>query len=305
MDKYLPQPTEDLIEAKKDLKDFGYCYVANALTKDEVVSVKTRLTEQANGERKHGVAVLEYEGSNQRMFALVNKGQVFRDLMMKLVVEEMARSCIGENFILSSLTANIAGKGGKKMPLHTDQMYLAPDLIDTPMVVNMAWLLDDFSEENGGTQLVPKSHLLGRKKFLGLLGEAKESGSGIRRTFIDNPEFKHEIISATAPAGTLLIFDGRTFHGTGKNLTENKRHAIFTYFCRTYIRQQENHFLSLPEEIRATSSDEFLDRLGFGTFRGLGAVEGNMEHGTKDKESVRGIERKIQSRPKNIIGELS
>jgi hypothetical protein len=30
-----------------------------------------------------------------------------------------------------------------------------------------------------------------------------------------------------------------------------------------------------------------------------------MEHGTKDKESVRGIERKIQSRPKNIIGELS
>ena len=129
--------------------------------------------------------------------------------------------------------------------------------------------------------------------------------NGIRRTFTDNPEFKHEIISATAPAGTLLILDGRTFHGTGKNLTENKRHAIFTYFCRTYIRQQENHFLSLPEEIRATSSDEFLDRLGFGTFRGLGAVEGNMEHGTKDKESVRGVERKIQSRPKNIIGELS
>ncbi len=92
MDKYLPRPTDDLIEAKKDLEDFGYCYVANALTKDEVVSVKTRLTEQASGERKHGVAVLEYEGSNQRMFALVNKGQVFRDLMMKLVVEEMARS---------------------------------------------------------------------------------------------------------------------------------------------------------------------------------------------------------------------
>ena len=49
MDKHLPQPTEDLIEAKKNLKDFGYCYVANALTKDEVVSVKTRLTEQASG----------------------------------------------------------------------------------------------------------------------------------------------------------------------------------------------------------------------------------------------------------------
>ena len=98
MDKYLPQPTEDLIQAKKDLKDFGFCYIANALTKDEVVSVKTRLTEQANGERKHGVAVLEYEGSNQRMFALVNKGQVFRDLMMKLVVEEMARSCHWRKF---------------------------------------------------------------------------------------------------------------------------------------------------------------------------------------------------------------
>jgi len=305
MKNNLPQPTEDLKQAKKDLKDFGFCYVANALTKDEIISVKTRLMEQAYGERKQGIATLEYEESNQRMFALVNKGQVFRELMMKSIVEEMAKSCIGENFILSSLTANIAGKGGKKMPLHTDQMYLAPDLIETPMVMNMAWLLDDFSEENGGTQLVPKSHLLNRKKFISLLKEAKNSGNGIRRTFNNNPEFKHEIISATAPSGTLLIFDGRTFHGTGKNTTESKRHVIFTYFCRTYIRQQENHFLSLPEEIRIASSDEFLDRLGFGIFRGLGAVEGNMEHATKDKDSIKGLDRKIQSRPKKIIGELS
>ena len=301
----LPKATEDLIQAKKDLKEFGFCYIANALSKEEISSVKTRLIEQALGERRLNIATMEYEGSNQRLFALVNKGQVFRELMMRPVVEEMAASCLGENFILSSLTANIAGKGGKKMPLHTDQMYLAPDLIETPMVVNMAWLLDDFSEENGGTQLVPKSHKLNRDKFVKLLQEAKDSGVGIRKTFNKNPDFQHEIISATAPAGTLLVFDGRIFHGTGKNKTNTKRHAVFTYFCRTYIRQQENHFLSFPEELRKNSSDKFLDRLGFGIFRGLGAVEGNMRHATKDNNSSNTLNREIQSRPENIIGELN
>ena len=46
------------------------------------------------------------------------------------------------------------------------------------------------------------------------------SNSG--KTFNKNPDFQHEIISATAPAGTLLVFDGRIFHGTGKNKTNNK-----------------------------------------------------------------------------------
>ena len=48
-----------------------------------------------------------------------------------------------------------------------------------------------------------------------------------------------------------LIVDGRTWHGTGRNSTvDRERVGILAYYCRPYIRQQENMSLSLSEAVR-------------------------------------------------------
>ena len=65
------------------------------------------------------------------------------------------------------------------------------------------------------------------------------------------PEDKPEVesVAATGPAGTMLMFDGRLWHGTGANRTSRRRHLLLGYFCRPWIRPQEIFTLSLLDEL--------------------------------------------------------
>ena len=156
----LPKATDELERAKAELEGQGYCVIPGVLSRSEVAELKSRLIEQAEGERARGVAF--HDGGpgrpNQRVWMLLNKGRVFRDLMLHPIVESLMGHLLGADFLVSSFTANIAHPGGEPMVLHTDQGYVG-FWTPKPVVANIAWMLDDFSDENGGTRLVPGSHL--------------------------------------------------------------------------------------------------------------------------------------------------
>ncbi|MDZ4852472.1 MAG: hypothetical protein SGI77_24550 [Pirellulaceae bacterium] len=84
----LPGPTTDLAQAKQYLREFGDCVIENALSLSEVKALKDRRTDQAAGERERGRAYLDGGNAsmNQRVWLLVNKGKVFRDLMLHPLV---------------------------------------------------------------------------------------------------------------------------------------------------------------------------------------------------------------------------
>ena len=258
----LPSPTTDLDEAREDLARCGFCIVADALSSAEVTALRARLREQADGERARGIAYLESGGApaedgrtpNQRVFALVNKGEGFRDIAVHPLAMEMMRGLLGEAFLLSSLTANIAGPGSVAQPLHMDQTYVrntpypAPNL---PLVANVAWALDDVCEANGGTRFVPGSHLADDPYDL-----ADEDAT----------------VAAEAPAGSAIVFEGRVLHGTGANRTDALRHVLLSYYCQPFMRQQENATLSLAPEVYDVASPELKRLLGFEGWYSLGRV---------------------------------
>lgn len=149
------------------------------------------------------------------------------------------------------------------MSLHTDQGYVG---FWTPqaVVANIAWMLDDFSEANGGTRLVPASHL--DASFMprsSSFGPASPAG-------LPTP---NATIAAEGEAGSILCFDGRIWHGTGGNRTGQSRHALLSYHCRPFVRQQENFVLGLDPVVRAKERAPLLNRLGFTPWAGLGRVE--------------------------------
>lgn len=272
----LPALADNLSQVKLDLAEFGVGLLSNALTLEEVTALKRRLEEQAIAERQMDVAFLEdgnmdlsKGGPNQRVFGLIGKGEVFRNLAVNNQALDVARSVFGASYglpdefvnqaelddvLLSSMTANIVGPGSTAMAKHADQAYMPPT---TPYagVLNVIWLLSDFASDNGATLVSPGSHL-----------------SDDPFSNFSTPPPCAPLI---APAGTAVFLDGRTWHGTGENTTERDRSAVFSYYCRPFMRQQENYMLTLSPDLVKNMSDELVRLLGYRVWFTLGGIEGS------------------------------
>ena len=304
-----PPPTKDLEQAKLDLTKFGFCIVPEALNKDEITTARERLLDQAEAEEQQGLSFRDggpeqqiklingridknsfstsNGGVNQRLWMLANKGQCFRDMVTHPLVDELVGHILGKEFILSTHSANIAKPGGVRMGLHTDQWWMPqpvradeeyikpseisrsaadsfvdPDTslgISPPVVANCMWMLSEFSSTNGSTEVVPGSHLTGAHPN-------------------QEDQSTYPIIQAEAEAGTLMVFDGRLWHGTGANTGNSDRVGVLTTFCSPQFRQQENQTLGLDRDLWDKCSEKLKTRLGFKVWNAYGRIESSMDY---------------------------
>src|SRR5947208_8273113 len=110
--------TTDLERARGDLAEHGYCLLEDALDPDRVKALLDRLEELATAEIADGTDYVYENGSNQRVWALLNKGQLFIDLALEPVALTLMDHLLGYGFLLSNIDANIAGPGGQPMLMH-------------------------------------------------------------------------------------------------------------------------------------------------------------------------------------------
>ncbi|WP_062795710.1 phytanoyl-CoA dioxygenase family protein [Williamsia muralis] len=82
----------------------------------------------------------------------------------------------------------------------------------------------DFTKENGGTLVIPGSHLWDDTR--------KPTAA--------------EAVSTEMRAGSALIFIGSTYHGGGNNTTDERRTGVTMSFDLSTLRQEENQYLSIP-----------------------------------------------------------
>lgn len=234
----------------KNIAERGYAVVPEVLSGSELAGVADALMALAAHERDERKAW--YSHGNQRVFNLVDKGSEFLSLIDHPLALAMVEQCLGPHALLSSLTANVATPGNKPQPLHADQGHL-PEPWFRAEAVNLVWVLDPFTPENGATRVVPGSHVIGVGPCLDTV-----------------PTMPIEALP-----GALICLDGRVWHGTGHNRTAGAdRRALFAYYCRPYLRQQENFARSLNAGTRRTLTPVQRRLLGFDIWLGFGAVNG-------------------------------
>lgn len=113
--------------------------------------------------------------------------------------------------------------------------------------------LTEFTAANGGTMVIPGSHRWDDERW-------------------PDPELA---VPTEMPPGAALLFLGGTYHGGGTNRTEDEWRAGLT-FCldASFIRQEENQYLSLSPEEVARYPEEVQRLLGWSmSGRSLGWVE--------------------------------
>jgi ectoine hydroxylase-related dioxygenase (phytanoyl-CoA dioxygenase family) len=247
---HVSTPTTDHAQAKRDLDKNGYCVITDVLGSKKSAALKTRIKAIAERERVEGTAWTS--NGNQKCFMLINHGSEFLDLVEHPVALDFAREQLGPDPLLSSVVASIARPGNVQQQLHADQQYV-PEPWSYVFSMNVVWALDDFTQENGATVVVPGSHRFGR---------APELDAG-------------PLHSIVGPAGSMIVLDGRIWHAAGANRTADRnRMAVLSHYCAPFIRQQENVFRSLDPAIRHRLTPSQRKLLGYDIWSGLGLVNG-------------------------------
>ena len=291
--KDLPRPTEDISQVKRDLDVWGYGLVKNALSPDELKTLRKRLMDQAKGEADAGIGFFDggerksnqgavgfltgaEKNPNQRVWCLPNKGKEFIDLLENnKTIDNFVPDFLGDDPILFSYTANIARPGNTPMHMHTDQVTMQPPIRSAAVGMNLMYFLVDVNEQNGGTLVMPGSH----------------KGNWAP----DDPFDPVDTVAAAGPAGTCMVFESRLWHATGANRmpqdSESERPVILAFFTRPWMRQQENFSLSVKDEVLETCSDKVKGYLGFKTSSSIGGVQTYRKPGTivrrpKDDEFI-------------------
>ena len=120
----LPQSTNEIGVVKSDMARFGYCILNDVLGQAELNTVRDRFIEQVEAEA--GIGLTHHmPDKKQLVLFLLNKGQIFRDILVKESVYDVLSLVLGEEYLLSSFNGHIAHPGGYTR-LHTDQFWMPP-----------------------------------------------------------------------------------------------------------------------------------------------------------------------------------
>ena len=154
MNRLRADATADDVAAALD-RD-GYAIVENLLPPEDAAAIRAELTKILDTTPEGRNA---FEGfSTRRVYAIFAKTRAFDKLAIHPLVLGVLDRVLGESYQLSAPTGIEIGPGEKAQVLHTDDgIYPIPRPHDE-LVLNIMWPLDDFTEANGATRVVPGSH---------------------------------------------------------------------------------------------------------------------------------------------------
>lgn len=130
------------------------------------------------------------------------------------------------NYRIGSSTGIEIHAGEKAQVLHQDDVIYPIRIPGIDLQVSVMWALTEFTVENGATHVVPGSH------------RAECEGS-----YVDAPSMQ-----ATMNRGSALFYLGPTWHGGGANRSTAPRMGLVTTYALGWLRQEVNHYLTVPRE---------------------------------------------------------
>ena len=256
---------QELPNILSEVEEQGYCVVPNVLDEAELTSVREAFRAATEEMTRRGLVVfdprLDPNPHNIRVNNLPDMDPVFVELLRHPAVLPIVHALVGEDALVSNFSANVALPGSGSMNIHSDQALVAPAPWNDCWLMNVIWCLDPVRAENGGTLHIPGSHRY--------------------RVRDDVPPIEtRELKSFTAPAGSIIIMDGRLWHTSGVNVTADEQRALlFALYSRNFLRQQMNWEALLTEATKASLDEHARALFGLGPLSNVYGVDLIMQTG--------------------------
>jgi ectoine hydroxylase-related dioxygenase (phytanoyl-CoA dioxygenase family) len=229
------------------IRDDGYTVLEGAIGEElrlALIEALDRLEREAG----FGYAKTAFEGYRTlRINNLLAYDEVFWQVPLHAQTLAIAEAVLDRELLLSSFCSLVLGPGQEGQPLHEDTQQLPIPRPHAPLAVNTIWALSEFRADNGATRIVPGSH-----KAPGLPEQGKP----------------YDLVTATMPAGSIMLFDSALWHAAGANTSQERRYALSCYYGAGFLRQQENLQLGIPLSTARRFPRRLQELVGYSIYKG-------------------------------------
>ena len=231
----------------------GYVIIENVLSPDEVQAIRDALGPHLTKRGRN-----DFEGlHSHRVYALIDKApEVFGPLAAHPLSLAFVERELGPTCLLSAMLAIQLLEGETVQDWHSDDEQILVPRPRPAYGVSTFWAIDDTTEANGATEIIPGSHLW---------------GADHPRPDRDNADG----IKATMPSGSLMVAKGTLLHRGGANRTPEPRLIITPQYCPGWARPLENMLLATRKEVVRDLPKRVRELLGYNIHAAfMGYVDG-------------------------------
>jgi ectoine hydroxylase-related dioxygenase (phytanoyl-CoA dioxygenase family) len=230
--------TASVDEVVSTLDEHGYAVVEALLPERELVAARHDLRRVLAGTPS---GRNPFEGARtKRVYALFAKTRALDAAATHPLVLGVLDAVL-DHYQLSAPTGIEIGPGEVAQVIHHDDAIYPLPRPHGEVVLNTMWALDDFTEANGATRIIPGSH----------------------RWVEERPDATTPTVAAEMPAGSALFYLGSVWHGGGANTTDRARLGVILEYVASWLRPQENHFLGVPLETARQLPERLQELLGY------------------------------------------
>jgi ectoine hydroxylase-related dioxygenase (phytanoyl-CoA dioxygenase family) len=197
------------------IKGEGFCIAENVVSKSEVQALRVAAENAIEKEAAY------HGNTSYRDYGVIQACPMYGGALLNLLENKtfiepfndvMGEGCILYVYITSSMPP---GNPNFSSRIHVDRPRVFQDYCECFAGL---LLLDDFTEENGGTFYLP--------------------GSQFQKEQPNEKYFYANAKRLIAPAGSVFYFNLRLWHAGGMNTTNQWRHALALGMVRPYLKQR-------------------------------------------------------------------
>jgi ectoine hydroxylase-related dioxygenase (phytanoyl-CoA dioxygenase family) len=214
----------------------GYVILPDLLTATQLDGIREAVDPLLNLHGRNG-----FEGrATQRVYSVLNKTAACDVIADHPRVLALLDRMFMPNYLLSMLQVINIRPGEQAQMLHTDDGFYPLPRPRAALGAATIWAIDDFTADNGATDIVPGSHQWGDQ--------------------LPTDAAREPVVMS---AGSCVFFPGTLWHGGGANRSDRPRLAVTAQYCEPWLRPQEAFTLSMTRDTVRRVSEDIRRMLGY------------------------------------------
>lgn len=221
----------------------GYVLIPDVLSVAQAAEARSLVIKLADLERQAGKLFTHEQ--KERLYGLVYKGEIFEQMVQHPAIIPVLETILGDDMLLGDFSAHILNPGAASMGTHVDYPYWAmkPPFPAKPvMVLQTIWMLDDFTETNGATLIVP--------------------GTQTSCLPPDPIQFAEKAEKIIGKAGSVVISHGLCWHDTAPNLASAPRVSLLGNYNPKFIHPIQDPMRDVQQAVIDRATPQLKQLLG-------------------------------------------